>query len=167
MLGSSANLRTNDVAPPRGGLRSNAPAKQTKKPDLNFTNLLELEWSELPYAMMRITAARRPWDGNRLYWRDRSVQLGDVDLKLVKNQPEDCAATYLAAYGTDELRREFTLHPSLEDGQLLWSAPGVCDAARLTTDHLAEKLLAKLVTFYAVGLPKSMTTSSASPDPSS
>jgi hypothetical protein len=126
--------------------------------------LLEREWSELPYAMMRITAARRPWDGNRVYWRDRTVQLGEIDLNLTKSRARDDASRYTAAYAREELRRSFILQPLFEGDQLLWSAPGISDAT-LTTDQLAEKLLSKLVIFYTAGL--SDPTSSASPNPAS
>jgi hypothetical protein len=128
--------------------------------------VLERDWSELPYAMMRITAARRPWDGRRVYWRDRTVQLGDIDLNLVDTRTRDDLPSYTATYALDDLRREFTLHPSLEDNQLRWSAPGISEV-NLTTDQLAEKLLSKLVTFYATGLSSPTATSPASPDLSS
>lgn len=168
MLGSYGNsLGNNGNGQLHGRLPLKAAAKDVKKREQPLNQLVESEWSELPYAMMRITAARRPWDGNRVYWRDRNVQLGDVDLNLVKNPAEDAAPAYTAVYGTDELRREFTLHPSLEDGQLGWTAPGICNEVQLTTDQLAEKLLSKLVTLYTTGLSRSMTTSSASPDLSS
>ena len=139
-----------------------AAPKKVKKQSLN--QLIENEWSELPYAMMRITAARRPWDGKRLYWRDRNVQLGDIDLNLIRSRTQDDVSTYTASYTQEELRRSFALHPSLEDDELRWSAPGICDAS-LTTVQLAEKLLIKLVTFYTTGL--SAPTSTASPSPSS
>jgi hypothetical protein len=166
VLGSFVNSPVSNGHGPLGGpLRSKA--KETKKPDQTLNNLLERDWSELPYAMMRITAARRPWDGNRVYWRDRTVQLGEIDLNLVKNPAQGDTPRYTALYTHDELRRSFALHPSLEDGQLRWSAPGVYDAAQLTTDQLAEKLLARLVTFYTTGLSKTSPTSPASPDLSS
>ena len=68
MLGSFANPPgSNGIEPIPGQLRSKAAAKETnlnrKKQDQILHNLLDREWSELPYAMMRITAARRPWDG--------------------------------------------------------------------------------------------------------
>ena len=90
--------------------------------------LLVREWSELPYAMMRLTAARRPWDGNRFYWRDRNVQLGD-DRSAVWQRVRATDTTrppYTATYAREDLRRDFALHPSLEDDQLRWSAPGIC-----------------------------------------
>ena len=146
---------------------SRAARDLKRKQEQSFNQLLERDWSELPYAMMRITATRRPWDGNRVYWRDRTVQLGEIDLSLVKNHAQGDTPRYTALYAHDELRRSFALHPSLEDGQLRWSAAGVCDAAQLTTDQLAEKLLARLVTFYTTGLSKPSPTSPASPDLSS
>lgn len=136
--------------------------KKARKQDLNL--LVTSEWDELPYAMMRITAARRPWDGNRLYWRDRTVQLGDIDLNLSRHPAHD-VASYSAVYAQEDLRRDFTLRPSIEDDELRWSAPGISDAT-LTTSQLAEKLLGKLVTFYTTGLPKPATLS-ASADPAS
>ena len=174
MLGTFANPSgSNGIEPIPAQLRSKAAAKETnltrKKQDQILHNLLERDWPELPYAMMRLTAARRPWDANRVYWRDRTVQLGDIDLDLAKTSEEGAAPTYTAVYANDELRREFTLHPSLEDEQLRWSAPGIAEV-QLTTDQLAEKLLSKLVTFYASGLTSGLlppATSSASPDPAS
>lgn len=151
MLEPFANSTGNNgVGPFRGQPRSKAALK-TKKQDLQLDQLLERQWPELPYAMMRITAARRPWDGNRVYWRDRTVQLGEVDLNLARTRTRDGASSYTATYALDELRREFPLQPSLEDDQLRWSAHGISDV-NLTTDQLAEKLLAKLVTFYTTGL---------------
>src|SRR6185437_6431222 len=101
--------------------RSGAAARETKRQQQRLRQLLVREWSELPYAMMRLTAERRPWDSNRSYSRE-------------------------------DRRHDFALHPSLEDDQLRWSAPGICDTPNLTTDQLAEKLLAKLVAFYTTGL---------------
>lgn len=113
-------------------------------------HLLEHDWDELPYAMMRLTAARRPWDNNRVYWRDRTVQLGEIDLHLHRTRADN-ASSYTATYAHEELRRNFTLHPSLEDNELRWSGPGISNTT-LTTNQLAEKLLSKLVTFYSTGL---------------
>jgi hypothetical protein len=146
--------------------RGAAPDK-SKKQDQQLNQLLDREWSELPYAMMRLTAARRPWDNKRLYWRDSIVQLGEVDLNLTECRPEHDAATYVATYELRGRRRDFALLPSLEGDQLRWSASGIFDAATLTTDQLAEKLLARLVTFYTTGIPKDLATSKASRDPSS
>lgn len=163
MLGSYGNsLGNNGNGPLRGRLPLRATARDAKKREQQLIQLLEHEWPELPYAMMRITAARRPWDGNRVYWRDDVVQLGDVDLNLIKTRAGDAAPSYMAAYGADELRREFTLHPSLEDDQLRWTASGISDV-QLTTQQLAEKLLSKLVTLYTTGLQS--PTSSALPNP--
>ena len=167
MLGSFTDSPgSNGIEPLRGRLRSRPTAKETKKQEQNFAQLIEREWSELPYAMMRISAARRPWDGKRVYWRDRIVQLGDVDLHLKKSRAADSASPYTAAYTQAELRCDFTLHPSLEEEQLRWSAPGITEV-QLTTEQLAEKLLGKLVTFYASGLAKPAATFPASPSPSS
>lgn len=167
MLGSFANSSSsNGIEPLRSRLPSKPAAKETNTEDQNLSQLLEREWSELPYAMMRITAAGRSWDANRLYWRDRTVQLGEIDLNLVDIRPEDGAPTYSAVYNLDELRREFILQPSLEDDLLRWSALGISDV-QLTTGQLAEKLLSKLVTFYTTGLSNPPATSSASPGPSS
>ena len=143
---------------------SRAARDLKRKQEQSFNQLLERDWSELPYAMMRITAARRPWDGNRVYWRDRTVQLGEIDLNLTKSRARDDASRYTAIYAREELRRSFTLQPLFEDDQLRWSAAGISDVT-LTTDQLAEKLLSKLVTFYTVGLRDPI--SSASPNPAS
>ena len=140
----------------------NAIHNRPETPD----QLLDREWSELPYAMMRITAARRPWDNKRVYWRDRTVQLGDIDLNLTRARNQSNTHRYAATYKLDELRRDFALQPSLEDDVLRWSAPDLCDA-RLTTAQLAEKLLTRLVTFYTLGLYTPTPTSSASPGRSS
>jgi hypothetical protein len=130
------------------GPRSVVARKKAKGQDSN--HLIETDWEELPYTMMRITGARRPWDNNRVYWRDRTVQLGDIDLHLSRNRG-DAASHYTAVYTRDELRRDFILHPSLEDDELRWSAPGISDVS-LTSGQLAEKLLSKLVTFYTTSL---------------
>jgi hypothetical protein len=143
--------------------RSRTLAKETQKPTPD--QLLEHEWSELPYAMMRISAARRHWDGKHVYWRDRTVQLGDIDLKLTRTASRDGATSYTATYSLEDRRRHFTLQPLLEDGGPRWSAPELSDV-KLTTTQLGEKLLAKLVTFYATGLLP-VATSSASPGLSS
>lgn len=167
MLGSFVNTPGgNGIGPLPPRPRSRTTAKQAKQRDLQLTQLLEREWSELPYAMMRITAARRPWDNNRVYWRDRTVQLGEIDLSLLNTGANDHASSYTATYALDELRREFTLHPSLQDDQLRWNAPGISEV-NLTTDQLAEKLLSKLVTFYTTGLSMPPATSPASPNLSS
>ena len=165
MLGSFDNsFRNNGFAVPPGRLPSRAATATPKHERL--TQVLDHEWSELPYAMMRLTAGRRPWDTNRVYWRDRTVQLGEIDLVLVKTRAQDQRPGYKAVYSLDELRREFTLSPSLNAKQLRWHAPGISDV-KLSTDQLAEKLLSKLVTFYSVGLLSGTTTSSASPNLSS
>jgi len=132
--------------------RSRAAARETKRQQQRLRQLLVREWSELPYAMMRLTAARRPWDSNRFYWRDQNVQLREIDLSLTKSRAQDDAPTYTATYAREDRRHDFALHPSLEDDRLRWSAPGICDTPNLTTDQLAEKLLAKLVAFYTTGL---------------
>jgi hypothetical protein len=172
VLGSFANSRDNASEPLRRRAHPRAEARDADKREQQLNQFIEDEWSELPYAMMRLTAARRPWDGKRVYWRDQNVQLGDIDLNLLKTRAEDDPPTYTAVYTQAqtqvqtqaELRRDFTLHPSLEADQLRWSAPEICDA-QLTTAQLAEKLLARLVTFYTTGLTAS--TSRGSPDPAS
>lgn len=164
MLGSFSNSPgSNGLEALYGRARSTAAPAELKKQ--SFAQLLEQEWSELPYAMMRLTAARRPWDTNRVYWRDRNVQLGEVDLNLTKTPAADDTSEYTASYRQDELRRDFALQPSLEDDQLLWTAPGISNV-QLTTAQLAERLLGKLVTFYTGGLSPA-PTSSASPNLSS
>ena len=135
MLGSFGNSlgngRVGGVESLYGSPRPEAARKKAKSQDLN--HLLERDWDEMPYTMMRITAARRPWDNNRVYWRDRTVQLGGIDLNL-SGTCDDKAPCYIATYTHEQLRRDFTLHPSLEDDQLLWSAPGISDTT-LTTDR--------------------------------
>ena len=81
-------MDTSTAPPCKAAVRD---AKQQKQ---HLKQLIECEWSELPYAMMRITAARRPWDGNRVYWRDRIVQLGDVDLNLINRDAENVTPSY-------------------------------------------------------------------------
>ena len=152
MLGSCGNsLGNNGSETLHGRARSQAAAGKTKKQEQHLHQLIEKEWSELPYAMMRITAARRPWDGKHVYWRDRTVQLGDVDLNLVKTRAHEDGSGYAAAFSQEELRRDFTLHPSLEEDQLRWTVPGLFHT-QFTTEQLAERLLSKLVTFYTIGL---------------
>lgn len=166
MLGSFNNSVGNNGL---GNLPARSPSRagrdSKKKQEQAFNQLLEREWSELPYAMMRISAARRPWDNHRVYWRDRNVQLGEIDLNLTRSRTSNGTSPYTATYAHEELRRDFSLQPSLEDDQILWTVPGISDVT-LTTDQLAEKLLSKLVTFYTTGL-SAPVTSSASPDLSS
>jgi hypothetical protein len=167
VLGSFANSPSiNGVEPVRGRLNTKVAAKPAKKQDLSLNQLLEREWSELPYAMMRISAARRPWDVNRVYWRDNTVQLGDIDLDLVKVPGNNGPTGYVASYTQGGNRRDFVLHSSLENDELRWSAPGISEV-QLTTVQLAEKLLSHLVTFYNDGLSKPSPASSASPKRSS
>lgn len=150
MLGSFGDALDNTGTDPfRGRPHVEAAPKHTKKPE-HLDQLIEREWSELPYTMMRLTAARRPWDANRIYWRDRNVQLGEIDLHLHKARAHKVVG-YAATYSREELHRDFSLHPSLDGDQLHWSAPGISDVS-LTTDQLAEKLLSKLVTLYTSGL---------------
>lgn len=130
----------------------NSAGRPEPKRTQHLHELVAREWSELPYAMMRLTAAGRPWDGNRVYWRDRNVQLGDIDLHLASRRAEDQVPAYAAIYAQDELRRSFMLHPSLDRDQLRWTAPGLSGSAKLSTQQLAEKLLGKLVSFYTTGL---------------
>jgi hypothetical protein len=130
----------------------NSATTQTANIRQSQEELISREWNDLPYAMMSLTAAGRSWDGNRLYWRDQNVQLGEVDLNLIKTHPEDDSISYKASYGTEEFRRDFPLQPSMKHDQLLWSAPGICDTAKLSSAQLAEKLLSKLVTFYTCGM---------------
>ena len=151
MLGSFGKISENsDMHASAASPYSEAAPRQAKKPE-QYSDQVEREWSELPYAMMRLTSARKPWEANRLYWRDRNVQLGEIDLHLHKTSVRKVVG-YTATYSREELRRDFSLHPSLEGDQLHWSAPGICDTVRMATDQLAEKLLARLVTFYTAGL---------------
>lgn len=132
-------------------------------------DLIRNEWRQLPYVMMTLTASRMPWDASHLYWRDRKVQLGNMELALARVRGVQELRGYAAIYKFEDRRRDFLLHPSIEGNQLRWSAPGICDTVTLTTPQLGEKLLARLITFYTHGLPANGTnpTSSASPGPSS
>jgi len=151
VLGSFGNsLNNGGIDAFQSRLPQVAP-KQSKKQEQQLKQSIEREWSELPYAMMRFSAARRAWDSNRVYWRDSNVHLGEIDLHLHKTRPRHDAPGYMATYSHEEIHRDFLIHPSLEDGQLSWSAPGISEV-QLTTNQLAEKLLGKLVTFYATGL---------------
>jgi len=132
---------------------SRAAAKPIKKQDLDLLESARRDWAELPYAMMRLTANRMRWDDKHLYWRDRTVQLGELDLTLKKHRSDHQAPVYAAVYRLEESRRDFAVYPSIEDGQLYWSTPGLCETAKLTTPQLAENLLGKLVIFYTQGLP--------------
>jgi hypothetical protein len=125
--------------------------KSAKKQAHTENQLLEREWSDLPYAMMRLTAARRAWDANRVYWRDRNVQLGEIDLHLNKTRAKGDVGGYTATYSHEDFQRNFFLHPSVNGGRLYWSASEISEV-QLTTDQLAEKLLSRLVTFYTGGL---------------
>lgn len=118
--------------------------------------LVGQEWPELPYAMMRMAVARKTQCGQRFYWRDLSVQYGDIELSLIGSPSKDATSTYTAIYSREDHSEEsfrhgflVPLHPSLEEDQLGWSAPNICDTANLTSEELAEVLLAKLVTFNA------------------
>jgi len=102
--------------------------------------------------MMRFTASRMSWDHQRIYWRDRNVQLGEIELTLARRRADHHPTRYVAAYTVEDHRREFPLSPSLEDDLIRWSAPGLCDTAKLTTHQLAERLLGTLVNFYTQGL---------------
>lgn len=149
MLGSFHNSQPNPAldylnVPPA----SKTGAKLKNKFDRALNELIRREWAELPYAMMRLTASRMSWDHNRLYWRNETVHLGEIQLSLAKKR----SPGYLAIYSLEDQSRGFALSPSFEDDQLRWSAPGLCDDAQLTTQQLAEKLLSKLITFYTQGL---------------
>lgn len=164
MLGYSNDSLSHASIDSFAGRPSSKPTFRNAKKRETLNDVIEREWSELPYAMMRFGAARRPWDANRVYWRDRNVQLGDVDLNLITFAAQDDKPSYIAAFEQDGLRHDYTLKPSRKDGQLCWAAPGLADE-KLTTEQLAQKLLGKLVTFYATGL--TVPTSTASPGLSS
>lgn len=124
---------------------------------------VEEEWPRLPYAMMQVTAAARPRDGRRFYWRDQSVQWGDIELNLFRRRTKD-TPTYTAIYSRGDYsqrnsRNNFLvpLHPSLEDEQLRWNAPSICDSTNLTSRELVEVLLAKLVSLGAGVSPNGET----------
>ena len=109
---------------------------------------------------MRITAAAGSKEKKRFYWRDHCVQRGDVELNAVRNPSEDGFSTYTAIYSAeDHSRKDFhrdllvPLYPSLEGQHLRWSAPSICERSNLTSNELAEVLLAKLVTFDDGELP--------------
>lgn len=152
MLGSFGNtLGNSGMDAFRAHPHPQVVPKKVKKPQQQLNQLVEREWSELPYAMMRITAARRSWEANRVYWRDRNVELGEIGLHLHKARAKGDVAGYTATYSHEELRRDFLMQPSIADSQLYWSAPGISDV-QLTTNQLAEKLLNKLMTCYTCGL---------------
>jgi hypothetical protein len=146
------SLRERSAGPANGHSHTEPAAQSAAKHRPNVNELAASEWSELPYAMMRLTEAKRPWDGNHLYWRDRNVQLGEVYLNLAAIEQEAAAPTYLATFVADDLRRDFALLPALDCGELRWTAPDISGPAKLTTPQLAERLLSKLVTFYTSGL---------------
>lgn len=144
-----------------------ATAKRAIEPGQNLNALVEHEWAELPYTMMRLTPSRSRWDAKPFYWQDRTLQLGDIDLNLTKTRVNDSSPNYLATFRINEARRavtphpspkarlthrEFTLHPVLQGGQLRWSSAGIGDSLKLNNDQLAESLLSKLATFYTRGL---------------
>src|ERR1700756_3456506 len=92
-----------------------------------LNGLIEQEWPELFYTMMRITAAAGSREKKRFYWRDHCVQRGDVELNPVRNPSEDGFSTYTAIYSAeDHSGRDFhrdllvPLYPSLEGQQLRW-----------------------------------------------
>jgi len=154
VLGSFDNLPHNHAIEslnrlPLSQVARNKPTKQNQ----NLSDLARQDWAELPYAMMRLTANSMRWDDKHLYWRDRIVQLGEIDLTLKRHRSDHQAPHFAAVYRLEESRRDFELYPSIEDGQLRWTTPGLCDTAKLTTPQLAEKLLGKLVNFYTQGLP--------------
>jgi hypothetical protein len=149
-----------------------AAGKRAKSYQQYLNDLAEREWAELPFAMMRLTAASRPWDGKRLYWRDLDLFLDEVGLNLCQIPSADASPKYSATYHCSKAhcakaKHGFTFSPSLDRDQLHWTAVGASDAPRLTTAQLAEKLLSKLITFYTTGSPKPAATSPASPNPSS
>lgn len=120
------------------------------KTQRQLDRLIEQEWLELPYTMMRLTADTREWRRLRVYWRDRCVQVGNIELNLIRSRSDDGSATYTAVYSRDShsldcLRRDLLvpLHPSLEDHQLRWNTPTLCDPENWTSEELAEALLAK------------------------
>jgi hypothetical protein len=103
--------------------------------------------------MMRITAAARSRDGKRFHWRDHCVERGGFELNLIMSRTEDGLSNYTAIYSREEFSRKdlrcdllVPLDPSVKNHQLRWSASGICDTATLTSEELAEVLLAKLVT---------------------
>jgi hypothetical protein len=150
---------------------SKAPGKRPKSYQQYLNDLAEREWAELPFAMMRLTAARRPWDGKRLYWRDLDLFLDEVGLNLCQIHTAGESPKYSATYHCTKAKHGFTFSPSLDRDQLRWTAagaPGAApDAPLLTSAQLAEKLLSKLITFYTTSTPKPSATSPASPNPSS
>jgi len=154
VLGSFDNLPHNPAIEfPNGLPLSQVARKNPTKQIQSLDDLAKQDWAELPYAMMRLTANRMRWDDKHLYWRDRTVQLGELDLTLKKHRSDHQAPVYAAVYRLEESRRDFAVYPSIEDGQLYWSTPGLCETAKLTTPQLAENLLGKLVIFYTQGLP--------------
>lgn len=123
-----------------------------RKAQQALNQLVEQEWAELPYIMMRITGAAASRNGRRFYWRDRSVHCGDIELNLIRSRSDDGLFTYTAVYSRErwsleDPRRDLLipLHPSFEDGQLRWCAEGISDTENLRSDDLAAVLLAKLL----------------------
>jgi len=167
VLGYFDSSRHQGIGPIHPQPYTAVPAKPAASRARHLNAAAAREWNELPYAMMRLTPARRRWDDKPLFWQDQTLQLGDIDLDLTRIWLNDRSASYIATFRINETRRavtshpspkanqthrEFALHPSLEDDQLRWTSSDVCDSLKLNIDQLAEKLLSKLMTFYNRGL---------------
>ena len=167
MLGYFDNSRNNGIGPIHTQPYATLPAKPAVSRARQLSAAAAREWNELPYAMMRLTPARRRFDDKPLFWQDQTLQLGDIDLDFTRIWLNDRSASYIATFRINETRRavtqhpspkagqthrEFALHPSLEGDQLRWASSGVSESLKLNTNQLAEKLLGKLVTFYTRGL---------------
>jgi len=167
-LGSFEHLQSNSKS--ESGNRNQdslSPEKQASTMDQESIKLADRAWKELPYAMMRITAANKGCAGTHLYWQDQTLELGDIDLNLASSPINEHARAYAVTYSVNEprrtltrhaspkpreLRRTFIVHPSLEGGEIRWTAPGLSAVSNLNTHQLAEKLVSELVTFYSQGL---------------
>jgi len=79
VLGSFDNLPHNPAIEfPNGLPLSQVARKNPTKQIQSLDDLAKQDWAELPYAMMRLTANRMRWDDKHLYWRDRTLQLGEI-----------------------------------------------------------------------------------------
>ena len=134
-----------------GVLRHPRGKAAARKKRQRLDRLTEQEWAELPYIMMRITTAIRTQNGKRFYWRDQSVQCGEIELNLNRSDSEDGTFVYTAIYSREDDSRKDSRHdflvplqPLLEDHQLRWAAPALCGTTKLTAEELAQVLVAQL-----------------------
>ena len=138
--------------------------KQRRTIDRRSIELADREWNELPYAMMQITATSDVGAKTHLFWQDQTLELGDIDLNLARSSINEDDPTYTVTYSVNELRRAligrpspepselhrtFTVHPSFQNGEIRWTAPGLSKPSNLSTRQLAEKLVNELLTRYS------------------